>query len=245
VNTDPITSPHASSRAEDARESTRFLVGASAVTFALLFLPFVGFALYPVRLFVTYVHEICHAAAALVTLGGVDEIRIFLDASGVTMTRGGSGLVISSAGYVGTSVVGAALLLLAARRRTVRPALVATGAVVAAAGVWLGANLLAWSGGLVIGATLVARGAKASPRVARFALSFLAIQCCLDALSDLKTLFFLSISSEAQTDALNMARATGGLVPAVVWTVLWAAIAVVVLAVAVRLYYVTTVRATR
>jgi len=127
----------------------------------------------------------------------------------------------------------------------VRPALVATGAIVAVAAVWLGANFLAWAGGLAIGGALVALGLKAPPRAARFALSFLAIQCCLDALSDLRTLFWLSISSEAQTDALNMARATGGLVPAVVWTIVWAAIALVVLLAAVRLYYVMTVRATR
>ncbi len=228
-------------RAEDARESLRLVLGASAITLVLWFIPFVGFVLYPIRLFVTYVHEICHAMAAVLTLGWPHEIEIYADTSGVTWTTSGISLVISSAGYVGTTVIGAALLLLAARRATVRPALVATGATLVVAALWLGGNVLAWVSGLGIGAALVAIGLKASPRVARFALSFLAIQCILNALSDLKTLLWLSTVSTAQTDAQNMATATGGLIPAVVWTVLWAGIALVALGVAVRLYYGATV----
>jgi peptidase M50B-like protein len=244
VNSDPLSSDFAgsgaTSRAEDARESLHHLLAASLVTLVLWFVPYVGLALYPVRLFVTYVHEIGHAVAALLTMNLPYSIEIFWDTSGVTMTSG-MNLVIASAGYVGATIAGAALLLLAARRGTVRPALVVAGGALIVAAVWLGGNLLAWVAGLGIGAVLVALGLRASPRAARFALSFLAIQCMLDAFSDLKTLFWLSIGTEAQTDARNMSVATGGLVPAVVWTVLWAAIAVAVLAVAVRLYYRATV----
>ena len=70
----------------DARESFRLVLAASAVTLVLWFVPFVGLALYPIRLFVTYVHEICHAAGALLTLGWPYEIEIYWDASGVTRT---------------------------------------------------------------------------------------------------------------------------------------------------------------
>jgi hypothetical protein len=242
VTNDPfsIDSVRASARAEDARDSLRHVLAASAVTLALWFVPYVGFVLYPVRLFVTYVHEICHAVAAVLTLGWPYSITIFWDASGVTMTSD-MNLVVASAGYVGATIVGGVLLVLAARRATVRPALVATGGVLLLATLWLGANLLAWAAGLGIGAALVAVGLKASPRAARFLLSFLAVQCALDALSDIRTLFWLSIGGEAQTDARNMAVATGGLVPAVVWTALWAAIAIAVLGLAVRHYYRATV----
>lgn len=230
----------AASSAVDARDSLRHLAVATVATLVLWFVPFVGMALYPVRLFVTYVHEICHAAASVLTLGWPLGIEIYWDASGVTRTTN-LNLFVASAGYVGTTVVGAVLLLLAARRLTVRPALVATGATLLVATLWLGANPLAWFAGLGVGATLVALGLKASPRAARFALSFLALQCVLDALSDLKTLFFLSVASEAQTDARNMALATGGWVPAVVWTALWALVSLVVLGFAARAYFRATV----
>ena len=227
---------------QDALDSFRHVLGASALTLILWFIPFVGLILYPIRFFVTYVHELCHAFAAVLTLGWPIGVQVFLDTSGVTHTLGGLGLAISSAGYVGTPLVGALLLLLAARRSTIRPALVSLGAVFAISALWLGANFLAWGGGLVIGALLIAMGLKGSNRMTRFGLSFLAIQCMLNALSDLRFLFWLSIGSSAPTDAQNMANATGGLVPAVLWTTLWALTAVGILGVTLRLYYVTTVR---
>lgn len=229
-------------RADDARESVRLVLGASAVSLLLWFVPFVGLALYPIRLFVTYVHEICHALAAVATLGSVLEIELFWDTSGLTYTSGGLQAVISSAGYVGTPLVGAALLLLSARRRTVRPALLASGAALAVAALWLGGNMLAWLGGLGLGAALAVLGLKAGPRSARFALSFLAIQCILNALSDLKFLLWLSATSPAATDAQNMAEATYGVVPAAIWTLLWTVVALVILAVAVHNYYTLTMR---
>jgi hypothetical protein len=225
----------------DARESFRLVLVASAVTLALWFIPYAELAVYPIRLFVTYVHEICHAAASIVTLGWPSEIEIYWDGSGATRTNN-MNLLVASAGYVGTVAIGAALLLVGARRRFVRPALVTSGVAMALAAAWLGGNLLAWVGGLGIAVALLVIGSKASFGVARFTLTFLAIQCMLNALSDLRWLFWLSVSGSEQTDAQNMAAATYGLVPAVVWSVIWAAIALAVLVGAVRLYYVTTVR---
>jgi len=230
----------AASRKLDARESLRHVLAATFVTIVLWFLPFVGVLLVPIRWFVTYVHEICHAVAAVCTLGWPLEIEIYMNAAGLTHTTN-MNVVVASAGYVGTPIVGAALLLAAARRRSVRPTLVAAGAVLGVVALWLAGNVLAWVLGLVFAATLVVLGLKGSPRLVRFALSFLALQCILDALADLKTLFFLSVASEVQTDARNMAMATHGLVPAVFWTVLWAGLSVVVLLIAIRLYYRATV----
>jgi hypothetical protein len=64
----------------------------------------------------------------------------------------------------------------------------------------------------------------------------------LNALLDLKTVFFLSapFSASAQTDAQNMASATH--VPAIFWTVLWIVIAFGILWFAMRLYVVSRPR---
>jgi hypothetical protein len=64
----------------------------------------------------------------------------------------------------------------------------------------------------------------------------------LNALGDLRYLFWLSVSGSEQTDAQNMAMATYGVVPAVVWSTIWAVVALAVLVGTVRYYYVTTVR---
>jgi len=60
----------------------------------------------------------------------------------------------------------------------------------------------------------------------------------LNALLDLKTVFFLSspFAPSVPTDAVNMANATG--IPALVWAVIWIAIAVGILGLAMRLYVV-------
>jgi hypothetical protein len=76
----------------------------------------------------------------------------------------------------------------------------------------------------------------ASARVATFVVSLLAVQCVLNALLDLKTVFFLSspFAATVPTDAVNMANATG--VPAFVWASLWIAISVLILVVALKQY---------
>src|SRR5213076_1237851 len=87
---------------------------------------------------------------------------------------------------------------------------------------------------LIVGLVLVAR--YASARVATFFVSFLAVQCILNALLDLKTVFFLSspFAPSVPTDAVNMANATG--IPALAWAIIWIGIALGILAVTMRLY---------
>ncbi|MCA1573304.1 MAG: M50 family metallopeptidase [Acidobacteria bacterium] len=56
---------------------------------------------------------------------------------------------------------------------------------------------------------------------------------------DLKTVFFLSspFATSVPTDAVNMANATG--IPAFIWAIIWIAIALAILALAMRIYVVT------
>jgi len=71
------------------------------------------------------------------------------------------------------------------------------------------------------------------------------VQCMLNALGDLRTLLFLSVRpGGVQTDAQLMADATGGLVPAVVWTLLWISFSLVTLT-AAAIAYVRLLRAPR
>jgi hypothetical protein len=90
--------------------------------------------------------------------------------------------------------------------------------------------------GLIITAGLLAVAKFASARVATFFVSFLAVQCVLNALMDLKTVFFLSspFGPNVPTDAVNMAHATG--IPALFWAMIWITLAFVILWIAMRLY---------
>jgi hypothetical protein len=90
---------------------------------------------------------------------------------------------------------------------------------------------------LTLGLLAVARFASA--RTAQFVLSFLAVQCVLNALSDLKTVFYASspFADPMQTDALNMANATG--LPAIAWVLIWIGISVLMISIGLRVYAVS------
>jgi hypothetical protein len=86
---------------------------------------------------------------------------------------------------------------------------------------------------------LVALAKFASARLAAFSVCFLAVQCVLNALLDLKTVFFLSspFAPSVPTDAVNMANATG--VPALLWAIIWITLALAILGLAMRIYVVS------
>ncbi|HEV2885190.1 MAG TPA: M50 family metallopeptidase, partial [Pyrinomonadaceae bacterium] len=90
--------------------------------------------------------------------------------------------------------------------------------------------------GTLLSVGLIAVAKYARPRLATFFVSFLAVQCILNALLDLKTVFFLSspFATAVPTDAMNMANATG--IPAVFWAVTWIAFSLGILFLAMRLY---------
>lgn len=108
------------------------ILGATALTFALSFIPFASVLTYPIRLFSTFIHETGHILAALLTFGSVKSMTVHLDTSGLTYTAGGLRFAISSAGYVGTALFGALMLLGAHSERTARWALGLTGALILA-----------------------------------------------------------------------------------------------------------------
>jgi hypothetical protein len=223
-------------RLTETKDGFKLLLGASALALALWFVPYAEFVIYPLRLFVTIIHEAAHALAALMTGGSVEYIQIKPDGSGVTATRGGIGFFISSAGYLGTMLYGALLLLFCKRAKAAKGALGATAVLVVVTSLWLIRPLFGFGflAGGIIGLILAAAFYFSSPRIAQFFLGFLAVQNCLNALFDLKVLLYLSTETGARTDALNLQEMT--LIPAVVWVVLWGLVALVILFLTLRSY---------
>ena len=237
---------------QDARPQAMTLLIAATISVVLWFIPFAEFLTYPFRIFVTFIHEGGHALAALLTGNSVASLSVATNASGETYTTQGgiiSQVFISSAGYVGSMAFGALLLILI--RKAVAARIVLLSCAIFVFGLTMIYGLFkplfwmnAWSGipftllaGLFITAGLVLIARFATARVATFFVSFLAVQCVLNALFDLKTVFFLSSSPFApavQTDAMNMSNATG--VPAIFWTVAWIGLALGILWFAMRLY---------
>lgn len=80
--------------------------------------------LYPIRLFVTFLHEFGHALGAIVTGGDVLGVRIDPNAGGTTTTTGGNRPVIIIGGYIGSAIFGNILFFIGAKsERLVKPVL--------------------------------------------------------------------------------------------------------------------------
>lgn len=235
----------------DARPQALTLLIAATISVLLWFIPFAEFLTYPFRIFVTFIHEGGHAIAALLTGNSVASLNVNPNASGETYTTQGgliSQFLISSSGYLGAMAFGALLLVLIRKTIAARIVLLSCAILIFALTMIFGLikpifSMTAWSGipftllagtAISVGLFLIAR--FASLRVATFFVSLLAVQCILNALFDLKTVFFLSSPFEpaAATDAVNMAQATG--IPAIFWTIVWIAVALGILWFALRLY---------
>ena len=224
----------------DARPQVRTLLIATAITVALWFIPYADILTYPFRIFVTFIHEGGHAIAALLTGNSVASLSVAMNASGETYTTQGglvSQVLVSSAGYLGATAYGVLLLLLIRRAVAARVVLIGSAALILALtigyGLWSPFTIIA---GILLSLGLIAIAKYASPRVATFFVSFLAVQCVLNALLDLKTVFFLSspFGPSVPTDAMNMANATG--IPAMFWAAIWIGLSFLLLSMAMRFY---------
>ena len=72
-------------------------------------------AIYPLRLLVTFFHELGHALAAVITGGSVDSVQINADGSGWTRSSGGNRAIIIFGGYFGSALFGNMLFYMGAR----------------------------------------------------------------------------------------------------------------------------------
>ena len=248
--------------AEDATPQLWLLLIATLVTVALWVIPYGAYIVYPIRLFVTFIHESSHALIAVLTGGSVQSLTIAADGSGLTYSAPSGfigGLLTSSAGYIGTTVFGVLMLFLI--RKNFSPNKILT-----ALGIFIGAMLLIFTvispvfnifsiqvtyssllfttlTGIVLAAALVALGVFGRPGIAKFAVAFLAVQCLLNAVTDQMTLFMINspfVGSDIQNDAANMAAATH--LPAIIWVFIWMGISIAMISLGLRLYAVNKQR---
>jgi len=201
------------------RSSDNWLWFAAALSLAVSLTPWGPLALYPFKLFTTWVHECGHAVMTVVLGGSVSSMAIEPDTSGVTRSLIPAGRIaqglVASAGYLGASVVGCLLMTAGRSKKGARAIVWTIGALMLVTLiVWMRnpfgiAVVLAWSIALVV---LSRRG---SGGVSLFFLSLLAVQVALDSVYDIRVLFLVHGHSDADT----MARLF--VLPAWFWATAW------------------------
>ena len=219
-----------------SRSALGRLLLASALSVALSLVPMASQLLYPLRLFVTFIHEGSHALAATLTGGQAFQIAVMPDASGVTLTAGGWEPIIVMAGYIGASAYGAAMLALARRPGTARIVLGVSGLIVALLDLLLVRNGFGLGWGIAIALGLLFAARRLSGKAAELTAMFLGVQCVINSLYDLKTLVGLSaIPNGPVSDAVLMSQIIP--LPPLVWAVFWGLLSCGILGAALRPYW--------
>lgn len=209
------------------RASTRRrarLVGGFLVYFGALWLLWDTVLVYPIKLFVVFLHEVSHALVAVATGGRIEQIVVTPDQGGLCRCPGGNAFLTLSAGYLGSLGWGALFVLGARRRSGTRWIVAALGAAMAALTLRFVRDAFGVVFGLGFGVALVLAARYLSEGVNRALLTLLGLTSCLYAVLDIQS----DVLSRPglPSDAVLLGRLTG--VPSIVWGVLWIGVALAV-----------------
>ena len=209
-------------------------------------LPFGGVLLYPFKLLATWLHELSHGLAMMITGTGFDSVLIYRDTSGLAHASSSAGsfasALIAAAGYMGTPLWGALLLVVTPTAFAARRALIVLAVLLGVSALFaVGNDFGRWAiGG--IGVAFAVAGLLVPARARLFVVHFVAAQACVDALLDtrvlLRPLQVVDGQIAGASDATNMAMATFGTHDAWavwLWAIAWLVWALVVLFVALRI----------
>ena len=187
--------------------------------------------LFPFRVFTITMHETSHILAGLLTGSKVGQILISpVTASLAQVEPNGqlATIIVASAGYLGSTLFGGCLLILAKKPARQRPALFGI----------IGALFLILilfvrnPSGIFIFMVMILAGAvafKAPNGIVTFSLYMLALLSCFNSMTDLLYLVHITNTPTAPdplmgnlTDALILQNATN--VPAIVWATVWSGV---------------------
>lgn len=200
-------------------------------------IPYINWILFPFNLFATFVHEFGHCIMVILTGGKVNNLQVFLDGSGLTTYCGGWSFFIAPAGYLGSTLVGALLLILASEDniKVPRYSLWMVELVMLASIIFFIRDIFTFIMTILYMGVVWFIITKASDLICRYFLGFLAIQCCFYSLININTVFGLSWNHSQYNDAIAMQEMT--FIPAPIWAISWALISFIVFGLVMKFIY--------
>lgn len=204
---------------------TVVLIVAFLATGLINIIPFIA---YPFQLFFTMIHEIGHVFATRLTSGEVVGFFIFANDSGVAVHRGGDKLLITLAGYLGTTLFSAGLILLGGIPAAAPYTLGAVGCMLIVAVLTYGTrSWLTLLIGLLFGLSFIGVAWNLQVVWSVLLVNVLAFQGSLTALKHLRQ---LARGISGQDDASKMAEQVG--CSPLFWARTWFVFSMVILGVA-------------
>jgi hypothetical protein len=225
----------------------RTLAIALLASLVLWNLPRGGVVLYPFKLLATWLHECSHGVAMIVTGAGLERVAIYADTSGLAYPAGSAQsafghALIAAAGYMGTPLWGALLLVIARTPARARAALLVLAALLAVTALTVLSTPFACASIGAIAAGLAAVALVVPGRWRLLVAHFVAAQACVNAVLDVRVLFrpiqVIDGIPVGTSDATNMARATFGTMDrwaVMFWAIAWLAWSLAIFYVALRI----------
>ncbi|QYK52323.1 MAG: M50 family metallopeptidase [Fimbriimonadaceae bacterium] len=206
-------------------KSQKLLLLASAASILLWAVPVLRIAILPLIYLNTHFHELAHALAAWISGGSPERILVFADGSGVTPILGGNAILVGSAGYMGTAILGSILILNGRTEKKARTALKTLS-------ILLGLSLILLVKGDIAGVlsaifwipALWLLGSQLKGDSLKFAVKFIGLQMSLTAFHAVLTLFEITAATDEHSDAMILQQAT--YISDVVWAFGWVVFAV-------------------
>ncbi len=198
------------------------LLIAGVATLAGLLIPVVQKVLLPVVYLNTHLHELSHALMAQFTGGEAEHIIVNANGGGVTPVAGGSIVLTASAGYVGASIFGAAMIYFGRSEKGARATLLVLAAMLTFSMiVWVRGDFVGEVAGVgwIIALPLIALFVRKTPLV--FCCQFLGLQQCLNSVKSVFELVQITAATETHSDASILQEATH--IPSIVWALAFAA----------------------
>jgi hypothetical protein len=191
-------------------------------------------AVFPLKLFVVLMHEISHGLAAIATGGSIQKIVIDFNEGGACHCPGGNAFVTLSAGYLGSVLWGALLLVIATgKAKRHRITLMTVGVIVSVFTVLYVRNIFGLLFGAAAGAALIGAARSLTPQIQQGILTVLGLTSSLYAILDIKS--DILERPGLRSDAAMLSEITG--IPTLVWGALWILVALVVSVLLLRRIY--------
>jgi hypothetical protein len=204
--------------------------------YQLLLLAILIFALWstplvlPLKLLIVFLHELSHGAAAVLTGGEIVSLDVSAQEGGTAMTRGGNRFITISAGYVGSLLIGMALLVAALKSKADRAVMAGLGLLTLAVTVLYMRQPFALAFGLATGAAMLAAAYWLGHAASDLALRVIGLSSMIYVPYDI---FSDTIArSHLRSDARIMAEEIGG--PTLFWGALWLVLSLAAIALMLR-----------
>ena len=207
---------------------------------ALLNVPYGRYALYPFMLFSTWIHEACHGVAAMLVGGEIVQLQIFADGSGLATSYLPNGTFsrawVVSAGYVGTSVLGALMLMFRRKPKAGRIGLTLIGVLIVLSVVLYVRNGFGIMSLLSLGLILTASGWFLPADISGGVYAFLASACCLNAITSIQILFGATLVVDGKPAGGSDAHTVADVLflPYWFWASLWIVFGLAIMLLALR-----------